>query len=157
MKKTNTETFGFILHDVARMMRWDFDRRAQALGLTRSQWSVLAHLLREDGVQQKQLAARMDVAAITLSGLLDRMERDGWVVRQDDPGDRRAKRIFLTEKVAPVTERISAIGAQVRQDALTGLKREEQQQLMLLLKRVRQNLSTKQTSSSDVPTQQGEK
>jgi DNA-binding MarR family transcriptional regulator len=125
------------------MMRWEFDRRATHVGLTRSQWSVLAHLFRADGMQQKELAEQMDITAITLTGLLDRMERDGWVERRADAGDRRAKRIFLTEKVAPVMKELRTMAREVRTSALQGLSETEQQALMNLLLRVRGNLSTR--------------
>jgi MarR family transcriptional regulator for hemolysin len=141
MNDSLNEGLGFVVHDVARMMRWQFDRRASGLKLTRSQWSVLAHLLRTDGIQQKELAEQMDITAITLTGLLDRMEREGWVERRADPIDRRAKRIYLTEKVAPVTKELRALGREVRKFALQGLSDAEQQQLMALLIKVRSNLS----------------
>lgn len=136
------EGLGFVVHDVARMMRWEFDRRASGLKLTRSQWSVLAHLLRNDGIQQRELAEQMDITAITLTGLLDRMERDGWVERRADPDDRRAKRIYLTEKVAPVTKELRTLAREVRKSALQGLSETEQQTLMNLLLKVRSNLSS---------------
>jgi MarR family transcriptional regulator for hemolysin len=138
---SDSEGLGFVVHDVARMMRWQFDRRASDLKLTRSQWSVLAHLLRSDGIQQRELAEQMDITAITLTGLLDRMEREGWVERRADPVDRRAKRIFLTEKVAPVTKELRALAREIRKIALQGLSEAEQQQLMSLLLKVRSNLS----------------
>lgn len=134
------DSFGFLVHDVARLMRWHFDRRAQELGLTRAQWSVLMHLLRNDGAQQKCLAELLDIAPISLSGLLDRLERDGWVERHDDPDDRRAKRVHLTPKVEPVMESLLALGGQVREGALKGLSSGEREQLNALLQRVRRNL-----------------
>ncbi len=134
------ESLGFIIHDVARMLRWDFDRRAQAYNLTRSQWSVLALLLREDGAQQKRLADIIGVTAITMTGLLDRLEREGWVVRQEDPQDRRAKLVFLTDKVAPLMGKIKLLTEQVRSSALLGFSAAEQQQLTDLLLRMRVNL-----------------
>jgi MarR family transcriptional regulator, transcriptional regulator for hemolysin len=137
------QSLGFVVHDVARMLRWEFDKRAQAIGLTRSQWSVLAHLRREDGVQQQRLAELLELTPITMTGLLDRLERDGWVERRPDPEDRRAKRIFLTEKVAPVMKKIQALGKELRQSAVEGLSEAEQQKLISLLLRVRTNLSTK--------------
>ncbi len=142
MNDSINEGLGFVIHDVARMMRWQFDRRASGIKLTRSQWSVLAHLLRSDGIQQKDLAEQMDITAITLTGLLDRMEREGWVERRADPDDRRAKRIYLTEKVAPVTKELRSLAREVRKSALQGLSEAEQQQLMSLLIRVRSNLSS---------------
>jgi DNA-binding MarR family transcriptional regulator len=137
------QALGFVIHDVARMLRWEFDRRAQTVGLTRSQWSVLAHLLREDGVQQQRLAELMELTPITMTGLLDRLERDGWVERRPDPDDRRAKRIFLTEQVVPVTKKIRALGKEVRKFAVSGLSDAEQEILISLLLRVRANLSIK--------------
>lgn len=142
MNDSINEGLGFVVHDVARMMRWQFDRRASGLKLTRSQWSVLAHLLRNDGIQQKELAEQMDITAITLTGLLDRMEREGWVERRADPDDRRAKRVYLTEKVAPVTKELRSLAREVRRSALQGLSEAEQQQLMSLLVKVRSNLSS---------------
>jgi Transcriptional regulators len=143
MTKRPAESLGFMLHDVARMMRWEFDRRAAELGLTRAQWQVLAHLRRVDGAQQKELAELMDITPITLTGLLDRLERDGWVERRADPSDRRAKRIYLTKKVEPVIKTIQKLGAEVRQQALAGLSEAEQTQLMELLQRMRSNLSNR--------------
>lgn len=142
MNDSINEGLGFVVHDVARMMRWQFDRRASGFKLTRSQWSVLAHLLRTDGIQQKELAEHMDITAITLTGLLDRMEREGWVERRPDPVDRRAKRIYLTEKVAPVTKELRSVAREVRKSAMQGLSEAEQQQLMSLMIKVRSNLSS---------------
>ncbi|MES2627271.1 MAG: MarR family transcriptional regulator [Pseudomonadota bacterium] len=137
------QALGFVIHDVARMMRWEFDRRAQTVGLTRSQWFVLAFLLREDGVQQQRLAELMELTPITMTGLLDRLERDGWVERRQDPEDRRAKRIFMTKKVLPVLKKIKALGKEVRKCAVAGLSEQEQEQLISLLLKVRSNLCTK--------------
>jgi MarR family transcriptional regulator, transcriptional regulator for hemolysin len=137
------QALGFVIHDVARMLRWEFDRRAQTIGLTRSQWFVLAFLLREDGVQQQRLAELMELTPITMTGLLDRLERDGWVERRPDPDDRRAKRIYLTKKVLPVLKKIRALGKEVRESAVAGLTETEQQNLIALLLKVRTNLSAK--------------
>ena len=136
----SSEPLGFVIHDVARMMRWQFDRRAAEFGLTRSQWYVLAHLLRCDGMQQKELAEQMEITAISLTGLLDRLERDDWVERRSDPHDRRAKRIFLTPKVEPVLKTIQKLGQEIRLDSLQGISPAEQEQLMALLQKMRGNL-----------------
>ena len=121
----NNDTLGFIIHDVARMMRWNFERRAHEYNLTRSQWSVLVLLSWENGAQQKRLADIIGVTAITMTGLVGRLERNDWVERRQDPQDRRAKRVFLTDKVEP---------------ALKGISASERQQLTDLLSRMRANL-----------------
>ncbi|MGB4247523.1 MAG: MarR family transcriptional regulator, partial [Pseudohongiellaceae bacterium] len=68
------KSLGFAIHNVARLLRWSFDRQSQEIGLTRAQWSVLAHLHRGDGIQQKTLAQLMDIKPITLARHLDRLE-----------------------------------------------------------------------------------
>ena len=66
--------FGFLLHDVARLMRTLFDRRGRDLGLTRSQWWVLTMLYAKEGVTQSELADLMELEKPTLGRLLDRLE-----------------------------------------------------------------------------------
>ncbi len=134
------EGMGFVLHDVARLLRWSFDRQSKNLGLTRAQWSVLAHLYRGDGMQQAALAQTLDVAPITLARQLDRLEADGWLIRRADPNDRRAKTIHLTEKAAPMKTKLKQLGAKVRQQALDGISEEEAAQFLSTLNRIRQNL-----------------
>ncbi|MDB4426839.1 MarR family transcriptional regulator [Porticoccaceae bacterium] len=136
----NNDTLGFIIHDVARMMRWNFERRAHEYNLTRSQWSVLVLLSWENGAQQKRLADIIGVTAITMTGLVDRLERNDWVERRQDPQDRRAKRVFLTDKVEPLIEKIKLVGIEVRESALKGISSSERQQLTDLLSRMRANL-----------------
>jgi DNA-binding MarR family transcriptional regulator len=99
-----SRNFGFIVHDVARLLRTTFDRRVKSLGLTRSQWWVLNHLFRNDGTTQSELAEILEVEKATLGRLLDRLEQKGWIRRKADAGDRRAKRVFLTEEVEARSE-----------------------------------------------------
>lgn len=136
------DSLGFMLHDVARLMRWSFDRKSQRLGLTRAQWSVLSSLRRYDGAQQKTLAQRLEVAPITLARHVDRLEEDGWVIRQDDDQDRRAKRVYLTDKGREILSELQVLGAQVYEEALQGVSAEEEKQLRTLLLRMRTNLSS---------------
>ena len=138
----SNDTIGVVIHDVARLLRWEFERRAQAVGLTRSQWSVIVLLLREDGAHQRDLAGMSDVTPISMSGLLQRLERDSRVVRTNDPADRRAKRIFLTAKIKPVLEEILMVVKEVRATALNGLSDVERAQLICLMLRVRHNMSS---------------
>ena len=141
MKNNLSETFGFTVNDIARLLRWEFDRQAQHLGLTRAQWSVLAHLRRYEGVQQKELAHYMDIKPITLARHLDTLERQEWVERRDDPEDRRAKRVFLSKKAKPMITSLTKIGKKIRAHAMRGMSPEEQAQLMLMLQKIRANLN----------------
>src|SRR5690349_5581457 len=134
-------SFGFILHDVARLLRKRFDQRARALGLSRSQWQVLAHLSRHEGINQSGLAEILEIENITLGRLVDRMAEAGWLERRPDPKDRRARLLFMTEKVAPVMEQMRALAEETRNEALDGLLPEQRETLVDLLLHIRANIS----------------
>jgi len=136
-----SRNFGFILNDVARLLRTTFDRRVKSLGLTRSQWWVLNHLFRNDGVTQSELADILEVKKATLGRLLDRMEQKGWIRREGHAGDRRAKRVFLTDEVEPAIKTMRAAAAEVRRDALSGLSPAQQDQFVDALLAIKGNLS----------------
>jgi DNA-binding MarR family transcriptional regulator len=89
---------GFLVHDVSRLRRSIVDRALKPLGVTRSQWWVLAFLSRADGMSQVSLAEELDLGKVALGGLIDRLEKTGFVSRRHDAEDRRVKRVFLTKK-----------------------------------------------------------
>jgi len=134
-------SFGFLLHDIARLLRKKFDQRARALELSRAQWQVLVHLSRHEGVNQSGLAEILEVENITLGRLVDRMAEAGWVERRPDPADRRARLLYMTERVAPVMQQMFELAIEVREEALVGLSPAERERLIATLLRVRGNLS----------------
>ena len=136
-----SRNFGFILHDVARLLRTTFDRRVRELGLTRSQWWVLNHLFRNNGVTQSELAELLEVEKPTLGRLLDRLEQKGWVRREADANDRRAKRVFLTQEVEPAIKAMRTAAAEMRRDAVAGLSAEQQERFVDSLLTIKANLS----------------
>ena len=89
---------GYLIHDVSRLRRMMFDRTLAPLGITRSQWWVLAFVSRKNGLPQTQLANELDVGKVALGALIDRLEAAGFVFRQSDPVDRRVKRVYLTKQ-----------------------------------------------------------
>jgi DNA-binding MarR family transcriptional regulator len=121
-------------------MRVAYDRRSKALGLTRSQWWVLNNLYFKQGITQSELADLLDVEKPTLGRLLDRLEAKGWIARQGDRTDRRAKRVYLTGEVQDLMRSLRAIAADLRSDALDGLGPAEQRQLVDTLLVVKANL-----------------
>jgi DNA-binding MarR family transcriptional regulator len=134
-------TFGFLLHDAARLMRREFDRRAKSSGLTRAQWAVLAALARNEGSNQTALAEVLDIEPITLVRLIDKLEDAGWVERRADPDDRRVRRLFLTETARPLMQQFRGLADATNDAALLGLDPSERRQLFDLLTKVRSNLS----------------
>ena len=140
LREDLTRNYGFLLSDVARLMRTAYDRRVRKLGLTRSQWWVLNQLFRNPGVNQSELAEILEVEKPTLGRLLDRMEAKGWVRREQDEKDRRAWRVHLTEAVEPAMREMRKIAADLRRDALSGLSAAEREQLVDTLLAIKANL-----------------
>ena len=116
-------SLGWLVHDVARLLRKRFEQRAraEALGVTRSQAAVLSHLARNEGINQAALAQLLEIEPITLVRLLDRLEGAGMVERRFDPRDRRAHTLHLREPAWPMLARIRALGSRVMDDALAGV------------------------------------
>ncbi|WP_448042910.1 MarR family winged helix-turn-helix transcriptional regulator [Bradyrhizobium liaoningense] len=98
--------FGFLIHDVSRLRRVVVDRSLKPLGITRSQWWVLAFLSRRDGMTQTALAADLDLTKVAIGGLLDRMEAAGFIERRADRNDGRARRVYLTRAGAKMVNTI---------------------------------------------------
>ena len=135
-------TFGFVLNDVARLMRRHFDTRARSsgLGLTRAQWQVLAYLSRSEGINQARLADQLDIAPITLVGLLDRLQALGLIERRADPADRRARRLFLTDRAPALLIKMHELAGDMREASMRGLSDADQAALMRMLLLIRENL-----------------
>ena len=83
-----------------------FDRALAPLGITRSQWWVLAFISRKDGLPQTQLANELDVGKVAVGALIDRLESSGFVIRQADPVDRRVKRVYVTKQAKGFLEKL---------------------------------------------------
>ena len=139
-KNIPEKSFGFCLQDVARLMRRNFNRRVAALGLTQAQWQALAYISRNEGLSQAMLADILEVQPISVARLIDRMETAGWVERRPDPGDRRALKLYLTERATPMLDDMWAQAALTRTDATRGFTETEKETLLDLLSRIRVNL-----------------
>lgn len=140
LREDLSRNFGFLLNDVARLMRTAYDRRIRKLGLTRAQWWVLTHLYRSNGVTQTELAETLEIEKPTLGRLLDRLEAKGWVRREHDASDRRVWRVHLTDEVGPALRTMRAIAKELRRDALTGISAAERERFVDTLLAIKENL-----------------
>ncbi|HKJ75351.1 MAG TPA: MarR family transcriptional regulator [Alphaproteobacteria bacterium] len=133
-------TVGFVLSDIARLMRRNFNRRVQSLGLTQAQWMLLARIARHEGAKQAQLAELLEMQPISVARLIDRMEASGWVERRPDPKDRRAVNLYLTKKAEPILGELWERAEETQTIALAGLSTANREDLLKALETVRENL-----------------
>jgi MarR family transcriptional regulator, transcriptional regulator for hemolysin len=136
-------TFGFLVQDVARLLKRHFERRARQTGLplTRRQAAVLVHVSRRQGVSQAEIAALLDMEAISLVRMLDRLCDEGLVERRAHPTDRRVRTLWLTAGAQPVLARILEINLEIRAEAFDGLPAEARDSLIDTLAVIKCNLS----------------
>lgn len=136
------QMFGFMVHDVARLLRRRFEQRLRTMGtgLTRAQCAVLVHLARQQGINQACLAQALDIEPISLVRLLDRLQDAGLVTRKPDPKDRRAYIPELTAKAKPVLERVYGLAESVYEEAQAGLTGTDVSRLLGQLQAIKANL-----------------
>jgi len=133
---------GFLVHDVSRLRRTAFDQRVKPLGITRSQWWVLANLSRHEGedMMQIELARLLDVGKVTLGGLVDRLEESGFVVRTPDKLDRRSKRVSVSAKGRALVQKMNVIAMEMNEQIMRGIPPAKQRLLEDMLSIMKHNL-----------------
>lgn len=137
-----SDSLGFLISDVSRLMRRRFDERARQIGVTRAQWRTLVTLSRHEGINQGGLADLLEVEPITLCRMVDRLEEAALVERRRDPADRRAWQIFLTPKALPLLDQLRGLGDALIERALDGLSPARRTELIDTLNVIRTNIST---------------
>ena len=129
------------LSRVNRKMKALFDARVKESGLTFSRASALFVLSRNDTLNQRELAEELDIETPTLVRLLDGMEKQGFIERRPVDGDRRAKRIVMTEKGLEAASAVNRLAHDLRGDFLRGLDEAEMRRMLRALEIVGANIS----------------
>jgi DNA-binding MarR family transcriptional regulator len=112
-------------------------RRLGELGVRTAEHEILANLLREPGIAQQTLAQRCFSAKSHISTLLNALEERGWVRREPDPADARAKRLYLTAAGGRMATKTLAVQAQV----VAGMCESESAEALLEVKAAMQRVS----------------
>lgn len=136
-----SDGLGFLISDVSRLLRREFDARARAIGVTRAQWRALLALSRAEGINQGALAERLEVEPITLCRMVDRLADAALVERRRDPADRRAWNIYLTDRARPLIEQLTGIADDLLAAAFDGIEQPARDALAATLHRIHANLS----------------
>jgi MarR family transcriptional regulator, transcriptional regulator for hemolysin len=137
----HSPTLGFVLHDVARLLKRRFEQNARGTGLTRSQWQVLAHLAQNEGIHQGKLAELLDIEAITLGRIVDKLETLGLIERRPHPSDRRIWLLHLPDAARPKLAQLRKLGDITRGEALVGIEEADRECLLRTLRILKANLT----------------
>ena len=136
----SSESLGLWLCTTARVYEQALSRELAPLGLTAQYFQVLVLLHPERGTSQAEITERLQMEPAPLAALLKRMERDGWIHRREDRGDRRKKIVEAMPKAQRVRERIRAVAEKLDAVAFTRLDRAEAAHVHQALTAVQENL-----------------
>jgi len=149
MNIPDNKTFAYLLMDVTRLLRKHFDRRAAPLGLTRSQWRALKSIHRQPGLSQSDLAELLEMEAIPIGRVVDRLVQAGFVERRADPNDRRRWCLHHADKAQAVIGEMEIIADGLRADALAGIHQDDHATLLRVLEDMKTNLLAFETPPSE--------
>jgi len=132
-KETGGLSVGQLLAQVCRMTGHHLKTHMETLGLHRGQGFALVHLWHHDGVPQRDLAQAMHIQPASVTNMLQRMERDGWISRERDAEDQRVVRVYITEKAKGVRKEARQVFRAMEEELNAVYTKEEQATLRRLL------------------------
>ena len=141
MNATDKTSFGVLVTDVTRLMRKHFDRRAVRFNLTRAQWRALKRVSYSEGMSQSELAEVLEMEPIAIGRVIDRLQKAGFVERRADPADRRAWRLYLTDRAHAVVDDMESISTKLFRDAQRGISASDLKTMISVLARMKDNLN----------------
>lgn len=143
------KSVGYWIHVTKMTIRRVLGERLAAEGITLRQWEVLAALALDPEQTQVRMADKMGIEAPTLAGIVNRMERDGWLERQTDTDDRRRRKLIPTAKAEEIWQRASALSHDIRKQAVRNLSDAQLDKLKEMCQRIQANLDGPDPSATE--------
>ncbi|SBS25482.1 Transcriptional regulator SlyA [Marinomonas spartinae] len=136
--KSVGNNIGFLMTDVLRLMRREYNKNSSAMTLMQAK--TLLSVSRYPGIRQVTLAEHLEIQPISLARLIDQLAKTGLVERRADSADRRAYCLYVTDAAAEQLMKINQAIGEVRLKAFDGLTVLEIEQLQALLEKIHHNL-----------------
>jgi len=124
---------GQLLAQVCRITGHRLRVHMERIGLHRGQGFALFHLWHHDGVAQHEISEAMHIRPASVTNMLKRMERDGWIERRRDAMDHRVVRVFITKKAKALRKEARDTFQQMEQEISEIYTPEEKATLQQLL------------------------
>jgi DNA-binding MarR family transcriptional regulator len=140
-QQTEIQSLDFLLGQVCRLHYVRAQGLLDVIGIYRGQPPVLYVLHEREGLTQSELAARLEVAPATVTKMLQRLERAGFVQRQTDSEDQRVSRVYLTDAGRAIQGDVVAVLGRLAAETFGGFTIEERVVLRRLMIDMRENLS----------------
>lgn len=147
LKNYSSENIGYLLNKASRSLKWQLNKSLEKYNITSSQWSVLkdlSFLTEENRLQEATPAAianRLNMDRATMSGIINRLAKSGWIIAETNPEDKRSQIINLTDKSIKILSELEALSDEILIHALKEFKFDEIDTLKGFLIRIIDNLS----------------
>lgn len=136
---------GILMKKAARLFEQVANQGLDQIGVTYAQTIFLVRLWGKDGQSQIELAKSAGLKQPTVVRVLDRMERDGLIIRERNKNDRRVFNFFLTPKAKKACQKLEGYANAMQVNATAGFSKKEITTLNQLISRVITNLETSQS------------
>lgn len=137
---TPPDTMDFLLVNICHLHHIRAHQLLEEIGLYRGQPPLLKSLWEQEGLTQTDLAERLKIAPATMTKMLQRMEKAGFVYRKPDPEDQRISRVYLTEAGRAIQNEVEAVWAKMDAETFSNFSLEERTILRRFLLQMRANL-----------------
>jgi MarR family transcriptional regulator, organic hydroperoxide resistance regulator len=138
--KDKPETMDLLLANVSHLHYHRAHQLLEEIGLYRGQPPVLRALWEQEGLTQTELAERMRITPATMTKMLQRMEKAGFIQRQADADDQRVMRVFLTDAGRAIKSDLMAVWQKMEEETFANFTLEERVLLRRFLLQMRDNL-----------------
>lgn len=131
-----TEFWCFRLAALGRKISRQYSAAFAPYGITPTQSFILFDLVRNDGSSVKDIAARIQLDSPAVTGVIDRLVKEGLVRRQEDPSDRRSLQIYLTSRGRELAQQLLPLAREFNRSLQAGLNPGERQLFSQVLTRL---------------------
>jgi MarR family transcriptional regulator for hemolysin len=137
---TPLDALTFRLEDLPRQLRRIIDEALQDQGLSRTQWRLLAYVLRQEGLTQTELARHLEVERASAGVAIDALEKRGLIERTQHATDRRVWRIMPTADARALLGGLREVIDEVYAQLFDGFSKGELTQLGQFFERMARNI-----------------
>ncbi len=139
-RKDEPKSMDFLLAQISRLHHYRVHELVEGLGLYRGQPQVLLALWDHEGLTHTELAARLQITPATITRMIQRMEKSGFVLRKPDEQDQRVSRVYLTDAGRAVRGELQSVWERLERENFAGFDKQELEVLRGYLNRIRSNL-----------------
>jgi MarR family transcriptional regulator, transcriptional regulator for hemolysin len=134
------ESLGFQCTLTVKAWNATLEKKLRSTGVAPAQFMALGQLIALGPLSQSELANLLSITPATSVRLVDRMERDGWVVRQPDARNYRIKRVVPTKRAVKIRQKVSRAAKEALREAYLGIDASDIEIVKRVLGHVRKNL-----------------